>query len=725
MKLFLLLALAFVGANASNVPEIKNLEFIHYSNMKPSYACNLQVNNAATYCAGTSAFNTNYTCLCSSPGWVESVMGCLSYDNKNTTTYLDGLIRYCKIQGGVELTIPQLQDAYTSYVDNAVNTSTVDGYNKTEVIDYPVLLSQYETQLYRDAYDKYLGNYDDSLYYGAGIYGYWLLMFVVGSIVSWSRYLFPGLFTSNGFINGIRRNITLPALVGRAKTNARSLSFIEFLVPSRIESLVLAGFLALMIVLLSVNTGYIPGDPVLFSSGAARLRYVVDRCGIIATMMMPLVFLFAGRNNFLQWVTRWQYSRFVTFHRWTSRVMYCLIIIHASGYTKELGNFYSSALQEGYMKAGIVAAVSGGVMLMQGFLYLKRRWYEVFLIGHIVLAIMWVAGAWIHVQDLGYVYFLYPVLAVWFFDRFVRVIRLLMFGFPLADVTLISDETVKVSIPTSNYWTSIPGGHAFIHFLRPSSFWQSHPFTFTDSVVEDRHIVCFCKVKGGLTSSLYKYLSDRPGRCARIRVGVEGPYGEPTGAKFADTAVFIAGGNGIPGIYNEVTKLGKRSYDYSHQVVKLIWVIREYKSLVWFYDELKALKDSNIETTVYITKPDSAANFDDYHDKSSEKCDSSMKEKYTHYIQTEVSDFGPGSSDSDSVVLSAVKRDLSNVHFREGRPDIQEIVAIEVDECQKSVAFVACGHPIMVDDIRYAVARNVTNAGNKRVDYYEQLQVWA
>lgn len=38
-------------------------------------------------------------------GWVESVMGCLAYDKKNTTTYLNGLIRYCRIQGGVSLTI--------------------------------------------------------------------------------------------------------------------------------------------------------------------------------------------------------------------------------------------------------------------------------------------------------------------------------------------------------------------------------------------------------------------------------------------------------------------------------------------------------------------------------------------------------------------------------------------------------------------------------------------
>ncbi|KAL6452287.1 CFL1 Probable ferric reductase transmembrane component [Candida maltosa Xu316] len=683
--------------------------------MIPSYACNLQVNNEATYCAGTSAFSTNYTCLCTSPGWLESVMGCLSYDKKNTTTYLKGLIRYCKIQGQTSLTIPQLNQAYEQYTENAKNTTLVDGFNKTEVIDYPIKLDPFGIQLYRDAYDQYLGNYDDSLYYGAAIYGYWALVLLVGAVFGWARFLFPSAYRSNGkLVNGFRRNITLPALVGKAKTSAKSFGFMEYLAPSRIESIILFGFLIVMIIMVSINTDYIPGDPVLFNRAAARLRYVVDRCGIIATMMMPLVFLFAGRNNFLQWITRWQYARFVTFHRWTSRVMYCLIIIHAAGYTKELGDFYTAELKESFLKAGIVAAVSGGVMLMQGFLYLRRRWYEVFLIGHIVLAIMWVAGAWIHVDKLGYVYFMYPVLAVWFFDRFVRIIRLLAFGFPLAEVQLLSDETLKVSIPTSNYWKSSPGGHAFVHFLRPTSFWQSHPFTFTDSVVQDRHIVCFCKVKGGVTNGLYKYLSSRPGRTAQIRVGVEGPYGEATPAKFSDTAVFIAGGNGIPGIYNEVVQLGKNVN--SNKTIKLIWVIREMKSIYWFYEELRALRNTNIQTT------SNAMSIELTDRKFDHKSTDSTGESKT-LGSLDYKSYEPKGEFKDD--FDDMKHELSHIEFRDGRPDIQEIVAIEVDECQNSVSFVTCGHPVMVDDLRYAVAKNVVNPGNKRVDFYEMLQVWA
>ena len=38
--------------------------------------------------------------------------------------------------------------------------------------------------------------------------------------------------------------------------------------------------------------------------------------------------------------------------------------------------------------------------------------------------------------------------------------------------------------------------------------------------------------------------------------------------------------------------------------------------------------------------------------------------------------------------------------------------------------FVACGHPAMVDETRYFCSRNVDNPQKKRVDFYEQVQVW-
>ena len=55
---------------------------------------------------------------------------------------------------------------------------------------------------------------------------------------------------------------------------------------------------------------------------------------------------------------------------------------------------------------------------------------------------------------------------------------------------------------------------------------------------------------------------------------------------------------------------------------------------------------------------------------------------------------------------------------------MEQIVKEEVAESLGSTAFITCGHPVMVDDLRYAVSQNLDNGG-KRVDFFEQLQVWA
>ena len=108
-------------------------------------------------------------------------------------------------------------------------------------------------------------------------------------------------------------------------------------------------------------------------------------------------------------------------------------------------------------------------------------------------------------------------------------------------------------------------------------------------------------------------LATKPGQTAKVRVTVEGPYGEPTPARYADSAVFIAGGNGIPGIYSEVMDMARRFPNDCKKTMKLFWVIRDYPSLIWFHDELAVLKNTNIQTTVYVTRPTSDR---DSHDKS-------------------------------------------------------------------------------------------------------------
>lgn len=711
------------------------------------YACQYQMRMEANFCGPRDR-----SCPCTNENALATVAGCLYSINKTDEKYLEPWIETCEHMN-VTLEGNWFEQAIEYYKENAKSAKEIPNFNRSRPIDVPFILNSSRTDVFQESYKRFYNNLYDSVNYGAGLLGYWLLVLLLGAIFNWTKFLFPGLTKkmTNPVVNFWRANISLPATFKMKKLQEQQfLKFFGFLIPSRFETLVVFLFYCVTIWMNAINLKAPKEEAMYGSKYRAELRYVGDRTGITATMMMPLVFLYAGRNNFLQWLVGWDYSTFVMYHRHTARIMFMLVVVHAVCYTVLFGSNYSWRVQAKYLKWGIVATICGGLIMVQGMLYLRRKWYELFLIVHILLAVFWTAGAWYHVRDLGYIYLVYPAVAVWAFDRAVRIGRLFSFGFPHADVTLLSDETLKVVIPKPSYWKSVPGGHAFIHFLKPTYFWQSHPFTFTDSVENNHSIVLYCKVKGGVTHSLYQSLAKAPGRTCKIRVSVEGPYGESTAARYADTAVFMAGGNGIPGIYSEVIDVAKRTKDGQNKV-KLMWVVREWRSLYWFYEELLNLRDTKIETTIYITQPSCHVFIDEFNNRfqglerleeDSENLDHEKEYSINEVVQVEenssdekqdsikeVAKIEQNSYDekggSTHRIVDIIKRELSHVIFKEGRPSIKDIIPQEIHESNGSIAFVTCGHSAMVDEIRYCCAKNVTNPDKKRVDFYEQVQVWA
>jgi hypothetical protein len=49
-------------------------------------------------------------------------------------------------------------------------------------------------------------------------------------------------------------------------------------------------------------------------------------------VQMPIMFLFAGRNNLLIWITGWSYNEFQVFHKWIARVATLEAILHSACY---------------------------------------------------------------------------------------------------------------------------------------------------------------------------------------------------------------------------------------------------------------------------------------------------------------------------------------------------------------------------------------------------------
>lgn len=705
---YCLVLLSFSLINVSGM----SMSYERYHDYLGFYTCNRQIKKSITFCGKLS----NYTCLCSNSNSLATYAGCLSHNHRNTTKQKRKLVSFCAHYGNVEVDSNWYDSAIANYIANGKYASEIENFNKSVPLKVPFKFTNAQLDLYAAAYVQYLNNYDNSVYYGASLLGYWLLVMCASSLFYWSKFLFPQLTKKLTYtpISIWRKYISVPATFTKKKCQEqRCFKFFDFLIPTRFESIVIAGFYILVIIVHLINMEFIKGDPFLLNKYDAQIRYVADRTGIVATVMMPLVFLFAGRNNFLQWITGWNYNTFMTYHRHIARVMFMLIVIHAVCYTIRLKATYAQDMKETYLIWGVIATVCGGIILFQALLYFRRNWYETFLLIHIVMAALFVAGTWIHVVDFGYVWFVYPTVAVWCFDRLVRIIRLIYFGFPVAEVKLLTDDNseevvLRVIIPKPKYWKSIAGGHVFIHFLKPAYFWQSHPFTFVDSTVSDGHIVCYCKIKAGITRALYQMLMNTPDRCMPIRVGVEGPYGESTPARYADTCVFIAGGNGIPGIYSEIVDIANKQQlskeEGCKRRLKLIWVIRKCNMLLWFHNELANLKNTNIEVTIYVTQATQKDLGDHDNDKFTKSSESLSK----------------SANDTDSSLST-----ISHAKFIHGRPCLEDIIKQEISESNGSVAFVSCGHPAMVDEIRYQILQNIKNDERKRVDFYEQLQIWA
>lgn len=682
---------------------VYNYEF-HGKDRQSFYACGYAMRSIATFCKSRS-----YVCYCTNPSAMLTMTGCLAATGRNTTTNYKFWIDYCDSNFNTTVTMSQILDAQSRYLSDAKDTSQIPGFNASKPVDYPVLITKVAyLELMNDAYKVFLGNFDVAFWAGIGGIGYWVLMALIAMACNWGVVIFP---QTRDVFNGtfsklFRKYITLPALARRKRNVPQEcLKIFNFLVPTRMESAIIFGFFWYLFALCAIELYYVSGDPIFKSAQQAYTRYIADRTGIICTMITPLLLLFGGRNNFLQWVTRWKFSTMIAYHRWIARFVVIMAFIHSVGYTWIYisRGYYAEEMKEVWLIWGVVATTCGGLICFQGLLFLRRKSYEIFLVLHILLAGFWVIGMWFHVCVMGYSQVMYSCFAVWGFDRLVRVGRLFWFGFPRSVITLLPDDTLKIEVPKPKSWPSIAGGHAWIHILDPLNFWQNHPFTFVDSVDKENTIVFFCKMKKGLTRVWHKKLQKFPGNSTTVRIAVDGPYGEPSPVSNHSTALYVAGGSGIPGIYSEAVAMAKKSGD-SKRKTKLMWIVRELTSVAGFTNELQALKQLDIETTIFVTRP-AVGDIQEYFNKT----DLSSLEKDKE---------GPIST------LAPVEEEFPHIDFRSGRPDLMQILQDEIEEAEKSVAVITCGHPVLVDDLRYNVVKQMDHT-EKRLDFYEQLQVWA
>ncbi|KAL8953431.1 MAG: hypothetical protein Q9222_000705 [Ikaeria aurantiellina] len=276
-----------------------------------------------------------------------------------------------------------------------------------------------------------------------------------------------------------------PLLGARHKTPIMGL----FHIPTRGQAFFIFYLIAINIILSAV--GYPSTQPNSWYPSAwgpegELTTYFSNRTGVLSFANIALLFLYAGRNNVLLWVTNWSHGTFLLLHRWVAWIATIQAILHSLIYLEIYAHNGTHATESklSYWIWGVVATLCMSILLPTSILPIRSKVYEVFLAWHVVLSILTLVGCLWHIlqrfqYQWGYENWIYTAIAVWGFDGAMRLARLARNGIKTAKITIIDEDYVHVSIDNVS-----GSGHAYLYFPTLTwRIWENHPFSVASAVL--------------------------------------------------------------------------------------------------------------------------------------------------------------------------------------------------------------------------------------------------
>ncbi|CAR21045.1 ferric reductase family protein [Lachancea thermotolerans CBS 6340] len=489
----------------------------------------------------------------------------------------------------------------------------------------------------------------------------------------------------------VRAKLLVPSIFGTAHHGeTRTLPFYRVLLPTRGEAVLLAAFLALNVALACYNYPLVSTG---FDTKAMfLLKCVANRTGGLGFGLIPLTVLLAGRNNALQWLTGMPFSSMMFFHKWASRTMALHSLAHALlwfvygiyGQPEPVASmFYDFA----YWRWGIYATLACAALLVHSAHSIKARWYEVFVVLHVTLALLFLVACLKHCAEFGWLGWIYLALGIWGSDRALRLWRLFFrFGgytHGYAHVISAEDHIYKIVVPHVDFsrFRFFPGCYAFLHVQGRRWFWQSHPFTLMRA---GEGLEILLKAKEGLTRDLLRALP-RDGAKVPLRLALEGPYGHEAPLQTYRNVLVVSSGAGIPGPMSYLQKLTLapghvRRFAFVWAVPTEGLLESMHGSLLAAAEHVRAAAATTcFELRIHVTRP------------------------------------RPGAQRPAWVPAEFV------VSY--GRPRVHEIVRRFCDAADGPIAVTSCANPALDDLVRRYVSEQIARSAH-RVDYYDELQVW-
>lgn len=552
----------------------------------------------------------------------------------------------------------------------------------------------------------------------------------------------------------VRKTLTLPATFG--KKQAEGVAYL-YTIPPRLESIILGLYIIMNFVMCFPGYNLFVGNQYYASNKLQLARYIADRTGFLSIAQLPMVWVFAARNDPFMWLTGWSFATYNRFHRWIARISVVHAVVHSIAYTAF--DFYSggaasynASWKEEYWYAGGIATVVMSLMLVASAYYFRERYYDLFLMIHIGMSLVFFVTLWCHVRIFGgeFNYYLYPCIAIWGLDRILRVGRVVFVSVMprltkgvRATVTY-HRTTEMVRMDLTDFFPNkkvVPGLYYYL-YTKGLRGYESHPFT----------LCSWHHIAGSLSRS-------------RIEAEVAPDY---RGSISAIPSTMNNGeGSPISSLAEKQFKTNVRpaSEDLSPAEVAHTFLIRPYKGMTGRLQKKLLGHDESVastQETVFLEGPyGEKLDLSGYSDVLVVCGGSGITAAISHsnFLMTE------NSTTTLHIVWAVPQRHLPNdicanelaacIHtdrvrmevyltsaaeeeaqhdptklppqppyaIKYGRPDVQMVMRKYRPLARKSMAVVTCGTPQFADDCRQAVVRILDEDGVD-VGYYNETMVW-
>ncbi|CAK7209797.1 ferric-chelate reductase Frp1 [Sporothrix bragantina] len=356
----------------------------------------------------------------------------------------------------------------------------------------------------------------------------------------------------------------------------REMSYPQLYVPVRYFTWLTPPPLGRVLMLL-VYWGIIIG----FMTSGAIIKDVMfwERIGFrnawITVTQLPLLYLLAGKSSVIAMLTGSSHERLNWAHRWIARTMFVTASVHGWHFYREYAIAGMAELFFQIMTMGKYGVAAWGLLLWSfvvGMAPLRHLCYEIFVIQHIVTAVVLLWVVYMHVPS-------YAQYNVWFaigalvFDRVVRFGMLVWqnikvrtpdrsrckggqrFGHE-AQIRAVGDDITIVTIKDVHFtWRAGQHLYLWMPWIGPL---EHHPYTIACAHKLPETCICnsiqlVVRKHGGFSKRLHDRAvklqaagagAPGSGKSNRFTAFVTGPFGEPARWDIYETLVLISASTG-------------------------------------------------------------------------------------------------------------------------------------------------------------------------------------